>query len=146
MCTLQLCVRCLPRERWKEQPRPVICFRGKPKNPYFNKEKEHYDKRVDVMFQPKAWFDSETCLEYVNTTLTKCMLSEPNRKGRWLLIMDSLHGQKTPQFRNRIRTLGGRCHFGPARMTDDWQVYTYFDACMRNFFCVLREIEKDIGT
>lgn len=131
MCTLQLCVRCLPRSRWKEQPRPCICFRGVPNNAYYDKEKEKYDKRVDVIYQPKAWFDDETCLMYANTTLIKCMLSDPNRKGRWLLIMDSLHGQKTPEFKKRVRTLGGHCHYGPARMTDDWQVllrYMYIDS------------------
>lgn len=108
LCTLQIAVRCLPKEEWKKQPRGCICFRGKPGNPYYDKEREAYDKRVDVLSQNKAWFDGTTCIEYVNTTLTPLLLSEKVEGESFLVIMDNLGGQVTPEFKQRLRNIGAR--------------------------------------
>ena len=44
---------------------PVIIFRGVGTN--LQNERQYYDKRVRVMWQPKTWADHTICLSWANT-------------------------------------------------------------------------------
>ena len=139
MCTLQLLVRNIPGHAG--QPPPTIAFRGKDRKYY---EKEHpavlfdsdqpapapvdlskYHPEVRVMHQPKAWFGKALCLDYLNQIYTPWAMrvfgNEPNSTRR-LMVMDNLHGQTTEEFKDALSRSGTDAHYGPAGMTDDWQV------------------------
>ena len=38
------------------------------------------------------------------------------------MFMDNLHGQTTTEMKEGLRRIRVKAHYGPARMTDDWQV------------------------
>lgn len=120
MCTLQICVLNLGPGGVARQPRPCIIFRGKG-GAYYDKERKLYDKRVDVLFQPKAWADRPTSLAYVRESLAKTFRKDADGR-RHLLFCDNLDSQKTQKFKDALRRVGADVHFGVACLTDDWQV------------------------
>ena len=71
--TLQLCVRLSNSAR---QPKATIIFRGKGLR-LRQSERESWDSRVNVLFQPKAWADNSICLSSANDIFAKAVTQEP---------------------------------------------------------------------
>ena len=90
--------------------RPGICFRAKPKttklpdgsvrvdpskahSKALNKERSKMPKDIDVFYQKKAWFDTETCMAYAKGFRKQTGASEK------LLGLDNLTSHCTPRFK-----------------------------------------------
>ena len=106
-CTLQIVFR--PEGK---QPRICIVFRGKGR--ISEDERENYHKDVDVLFQDCAWVDTDTSLEWINTTFSECVKD----LDRFVLFCDNLSAQTTDVFKEAIAKLGGVVWFVPPNTTD----------------------------
>eukprot|EP00794_Sanderia_malayensis_P013638 gene13638-15064_t len=92
-CTLQLCI-C------PDDPQvvpPSIIFRGKGNVP--KKEKDAYDKRVHIYWQPSAWMDSNVALKWVKNTFAPAVC----KKSENVLFLDNLSCQMTQQFHSACK-------------------------------------------
>ena len=96
-CTLQICFR--PEGR---QPKPTVIFRGQGKQ-ISAVERNAWDNRVNVMFQPKAWADRDFSNKWASEHFGK-WLQEEHGEEETLLFCDGLDSQKTPEFLDRLRT------------------------------------------
>jgi hypothetical protein len=124
-CTLQLVVCFVNGDtaaRYRGQPWPEICFRGKGMR-ISQREKDAWHPKVWVRFQPKAWYDAETCNRYA-TERFPTITSEARRQNREsVLLTDNLHGQTTDDFKEALWTLSRtKVHLLPAGVTDLIQV------------------------
>lgn len=89
-CTLQLCCRPVVPEG-ETQPRIAVIFRGQ--GTVMNREKDKYDKRVDVYFQKKAWADRPTSKSWIENTFASHIQSRKHLGGflpKTLLFCDNL--------------------------------------------------------
>ncbi len=110
-----------PRRRWASlqlcfnakgpKIRPGICFRLAPKKlaggSLDNSLPAHKDTLaqhkvltqqypdVDIYYQPKAWFDTSTCMAFARRFCEQTK----NQRGEKLLGADNLNGQACPDFR-----------------------------------------------
>ena len=92
MGTLHLLIQC--SDVGGKQPKPVIIFRGKGIR-ISQEERQKWDERVEVMFQPKAWVDQNVANEWVLKSASKYMTTQKKH----LLFMDNLHAQTTSTFK-----------------------------------------------
>jgi hypothetical protein len=121
-CTLQLLIRAEGR-----QPKPCLIFRGNPspKGHHLKlreEEAKHYDEDVRVMWQRKAWADTDTCVAWAETVLEECIEDDLEDKAvNMLLFCDNLNGQVAEPFKNVFREWGATLQFGPKNATHMWQ-------------------------
>jgi hypothetical protein len=114
-CTLQLLVRPLGK-----QPLPCLLFRGQPvptqawRLPLRNLEEELYDKDVKVLWQAKAWADTETCVRWAEGPFGDFVRKHLGG-GPSLVLADNLGAQQQTAF------IGSMERFGPAGATHVWQ-------------------------
>lgn len=118
-CTLQVVVRCV--DKGMKQPRLTIIFRGQGKR-LTQEERELWDKRVHVTFQPKAWADSDWCVEWGVTEFRRIMDEFVPKDCRGLAILDNLYGQTTKPFVDALSKGRADTHFGLGGATHLWQV------------------------
>lgn len=122
--TLQLLIRGEGK-----QPKPVLIFRGK--KTYTRKcdkkkrlaEESKYDEDVIVLWQPKSWADTETCVEWAQGPFTEFI--KDNLKGDpFLLLCDNLNAQTKDPFLKAVADAGpssSKIYFGPPGATHLWQ-------------------------
>ncbi|CAB1096451.1 unnamed protein product [Ectocarpus sp. CCAP 1310/34] len=80
----------------------AIIFRGKGTG-ITKVEKVAYDKRIDVFFQPKAWADSDFCMQLLERSFRPSrMVDGKVPEEQSLLLADNLHGQTTEEFRKNL--------------------------------------------
>jgi hypothetical protein len=123
--TLQLLIRGEGK-----QPKPVLIFRGKKHytrpcdKDKRAKESELYDKDVEVLWQPKSWADTETCVEWAEGSLADFV--NEHIDGPILLMTDRLTAQIATKFTDAIQQVGqspsdNHIRYGPAGATHIWQ-------------------------
>jgi len=117
MCTLQ--VLCRLRDG-VPQPSLGIIFRGKgirlPQEERAAIEQLKADG-VDVYFQPKAWADTDFCVDWARRTLGP--YTTKHHKGEaTLLFMDNLSSQCSEEFKEELPRFNIKPHFFPAGTTD----------------------------
>ena len=94
-CTLQVCVRNLkdPSLPRCGQPRLCMCFRGTGTR-IGERETEQYHPDVVVLWQPKAWFDSNTCNKWIPMyAMHEIKKTELGVGQRHLILCDNLSGR-----------------------------------------------------
>jgi hypothetical protein len=96
--------------------RICVCFRGKGCLP--PSEKAQYDKRVDVMFQPKAWFDRETCVEHAK----RFIAPQISKTAESVLFLDNLNGHTTTEYGRTLKKMKMKRHLLPTETSDVIQV------------------------
>ena len=112
--TLQLCVQLSNSAR---QPKATIIFRGKGLR-LRQSERESWDSRVNVLFQPKAWADNSICLSWANDIFAKAVT--PGAAS--VLFCDSLVHQTTDDFRKSLLKSDTKVHLLKSNCTDEIQV------------------------
>ena len=95
-CTLQACFRPGP-----DQPKPTLVFRGQGLR-ISAVEKAAWDKRVNVMFQEKAWVDRKTCNEWAEKYFCP-YVKENHPNDESVLFCDNLDAQTQPEFMEKLR-------------------------------------------
>ena len=105
--TLQLLIRGEGR-----QPKPVLIFRGKKTytrqcdKEKRQKEEAEYDRdHVEVLWQPKSWADTETCVEWANGPFTE-FVKEELKGDPFLLLCDNLSAQASCPFVDALQNVG----------------------------------------
>ena len=117
-CTLQLCCRPVVPEG-ETQPRIAVIFRGQ--GTVMNREKDKYDKRVDVYFQKKAWADRPTSKSWVEKTFASHIQSRKNLDGslpKTLLFCDNLDSQVHEGFLSALHELDSSRYLLPPNETE----------------------------
>ena len=120
--TLQLLIRAEG-----VQPKPCLIFRGKPTHSgkrKANRENEanEYDPDVSVIWQRKAWADSDTCVEWADKHYAG--FAPDDYKGEnplKLLLVDNLNGQTAQPFIDSITRTNTLLRQGVSGATDLWQ-------------------------
>lgn len=71
----------------------AIIFRGSGKR-ISAVERAAYDEHVDVYFQPKAWADSQLCMDWLKRSFRQSLLGADGNvpKEQSVLLADNLHG------------------------------------------------------
>ena len=111
--TLQLCVR-LTDDSEIGQPYPVLIFRGQGKR-ITQQEKDAWDDRVEVKFQPKAWADEPFNLWYAQECFP--LFVEDGESN--VLFLDNLGTQATDEVVQAYKTMANtKVHFLPSDTTD----------------------------
>lgn len=106
---------------------PGICFRAKPfvtpsekvnpsrpKNAKLKKETKKMPKGVDVYYQPKAWFDTPTSLQFAKNFRNQARPANQEK----LLGLDNLNSQCAPEFIEAMRKSRVQLLYTPADCTD----------------------------
>ncbi|KAK3257684.1 hypothetical protein CYMTET_33240 [Cymbomonas tetramitiformis] len=114
-CLVRMCG--LDDDGKHQQPRQTICFRGtgvriRPE------ERAGYDKRVRVVFQPKAYYDDEMCAEWAVSDFN----SQVDHVQRKVVFCDNLSGQTTPAWVAGLKESNTDSHLLPTDVTDELQV------------------------
>ena len=102
-CTLQLTVRAT--KKGTKQPRATVIFRGQGKR-LSQAERDLWDKRVHVTFQPKAWADRQWCMEWGASEFARIVDEFVEKGQRACPIFDNLDGQCHGAFVSMLR---GKC-------------------------------------
>ncbi|EDO41481.1 predicted protein [Nematostella vectensis] len=110
-CQLQVCFRPTG-----EQPRLALIFRGTGKR-VSQDEVSAYHPDVDVYFQEKAWADIQTCVDWVNKTLSAVV----DKEERFVVFCDNQTGQISREFKEAVSKKGGMVWYGLPGATDLWQ-------------------------
>uniref|UniRef100_UPI003981249E hypothetical protein n=1 Tax=Salmonella sp. s31506 TaxID=3159638 RepID=UPI003981249E len=78
-----------------------------------------YSPGVNVFWQKCAWADRVVCQDWAKYYVkeTKKYLASPEH----LLILDSVDGQTTPEFKEYLHNNRVFVSYGPANNTDRWQ-------------------------
>ena len=89
------------------------------------KEEAQYDRDVEVLWQPKSWADTETCVEWANGPFTE-FVKEELKGDPFLLLCDNLSAQASCPFVDALQNVGNpatsnQLRFGPAGATHLWQ-------------------------
>ena len=114
--TLQLCVR-LTDDSEIGQPYPVLIFRGQGKW-ITQQEKDAWEDRVEVKFQPKAWADEPFNLWYAQECFP--LFVEDGESN--VLFLDNLGTQATDEVLQGYKTMANtEVHFLPSDTTDSIQ-------------------------
>jgi len=123
-CTLQLCCRYVGKEMASTQPRAAIIFRGKGLR-ISAEEREQWDKRVDVYFQPRAWLDKYINAEWTERTFAPCTSYHQNQSGgheESVVFTDNLSTQTTEEWRKQLwKSARTKSHLFPTGVTDELQ-------------------------
>jgi hypothetical protein len=91
------------------QPRACIIFRGTGAR-ISQREKDAYADGVDVLWQPKAWVDRPTALEWVDKSF-RCVIEADRAAGvadkdtQYLLLQDNLDAQLQPAYVAKLAKL-----------------------------------------
>ena len=112
-CTFQILHRfkgnrkpgSLPSRDPTQQPQLCICFRGKGLR-ISKEERAAWDPRVVVQFQPKAWYDQSTTLEWVERALSKVI----SLTHESCLVVDGLTSQTTKAVRRALLKRNVKLH------------------------------------
>eukprot|EP00854_Cymbomonas_tetramitiformis_P028887 gene28887-35885_t len=96
-CTLQVCYAADTSNG--VQCRLALIFRGKGER-ISTVEKEAWDSRIDVYFQPNAWADRDFCLRWLEGTYGPWAETIDGEK---VLLMDNLDGQVNLPFREQLK-------------------------------------------
>ena len=110
-CTLQACFRPGP-----DQPNPTLVFRGQGLR-ISAVEKAAWDKRVNVMFQEKAWVDRKTCNEWAEKYFCP-YVKENHPNDESVLFCDNLDAQTQPEFLEKLRAVSCSRFLTPPECTD----------------------------
>ena len=106
--TLQIVVRLC---NGVPQPLITVIFRGQGKR-ISAEERNGYDKRVTVLFQPKAWVNEEIFLDWIDA------FAAFKGDSKVLLFMDNLSAQQTDPVRNKLASKGIKAWYLPPNCTD----------------------------
>ena len=118
--TLQLLIR-----GQGEQPKPCLIFRGKPGRGSKARQEEVklYDSDVTVIWQKKAWADTDVCVDWATHEYGSFApsdfasgVAEPK-----LLIVDNLNGQVAKPFIQALNSTNTILRMGVPGATDIWQ-------------------------
>lgn len=115
MATLQICVS-LDGSPAHSLPQPKIAIIFKGKGNVTPQEREQYDPRVDVYFQPKAWMDSDLFEAWVERTVRPFVASLPS--GPKVMILDNLRAQTMQSSLEALRSIGLERRLLPENTTD----------------------------
>jgi hypothetical protein len=121
-CTLMLTIRAQGK-----QPLPVLIFRGTPTHLVKGEkrkakraaEEARYSKYCRVMWQKKAWADTETMERWSKEELGMFLREEGIEDS--ILLADNLNAQVVDGFRRGCRAYGARLWLGPKNATHVWQ-------------------------
>ena len=98
--------------------KPCLLFRGSPelsreydKDNRVRDEKE-YDDDVVVLWQAKAWADTETCVKWAEGPFAKFVKEELDG-GETLVLADNLKSQVKDDFVDAVKAKNGHMMFGP---------------------------------
>jgi hypothetical protein len=95
-------------------------FRGSPASNHVEEEKQ-YDRDVHVLWQPKAWADLTTCIEWAKGPFKK-IVDEFLPDTDSLLLADNLKSQTKDEFKTAVKENGrAQMLFGPKGATYIWQ-------------------------
>ena len=133
--SLQLCFSAEPTQR----VRSGVCFRAKPavkadgsvdpsRSQHANLEtdlRQVPTDKVDMNFQPKAWFDTATSLQFTNNFRSQCRSANQEK----LLGLDNLNSQCAPQFIHTMRKVKVQLIYTPADCTDLCAVTNAINIC-----------------
>jgi hypothetical protein len=112
MCTAHLLIQCAPAGTI--QPKPLLLFRGQGKR-ISGDEASRWDKRVHVMFQPKAWVDADVAQKWI----VQCAIKYMNKGKRHLVFMDNLNAQTNHTFKRlTTKTCNAYCYYFMGGCTD----------------------------
>ncbi len=117
-CTLQLCCRAAVPDG-ETQPRIALIFRGQ--GTVMKREKDKYDKRVDVYFQKKAWADRPTSKSWVEKTFAAHIQSRKKPDGslpKTLLFCDNLDSQVHEGFLSALHEIDSSRYCLPPNETE----------------------------
>ena len=125
-CTLQLCIRALG-----EQPKPVLIFRGMARHKRQcdrdkrAAEEAQYDTDCYVLWQKKAWADTDTCIAWAATMLKDFVNAQLGEGAQCLLLADSLRAQVKQTFQDAVKThANADTMFGVKGGSHIWQPVT----------------------
>jgi len=123
VASLQLCFNAEGPQRVK----PGICFRAKPaekasgsvdpsrpQHANLKKDLQQMPKGIDVYFQPKAWFDTATSLQFAKNFRGQVRPANQEK----LLGLDNLNSQCAPDFIDSMRKAKVQLIYTPADCTD----------------------------
>lgn len=123
VASLQLCFTAEGAQRVK----PGICFRAKPairadgsadpsrpQHANLKKDLRQMPKGIDVYFQPKAWFDTATSLQFAKNFRNQARPANQEK----LLGLDNLNSQCAPEFIDTMRKAKVQLIYTPADCTD----------------------------
>lgn len=123
VASLQLCFCAEGPQRVK----PGICFRAtpakkangdvnpsRPQHANLKKDLKKMPKSIDVYFQPKAWFDTATSLQFARNFKNQARPSNEEK----LLGLDNLNSQCSPDFIHSMRKSSVQLCYTPADCTD----------------------------
>ena len=107
-CSGQVLLRCVTGgpKAFRKQPPITVIFRGIGQVSAI--EKRCYDSRVEVIYQPKAWADRPTTLEWVEKVLKKHLQQRAREEGEWpdtMLLCDNLDSQIHSGFLDALKKL-----------------------------------------
>ncbi|KAK3260231.1 hypothetical protein CYMTET_30799 [Cymbomonas tetramitiformis] len=116
-CTLMCTVRMigLDANGHHQQPKQTICFRGTGAR-ISQAEKDAYDKRVIVRWQPKAYYDQALCAEW------RLLDFQVDAGSKKVLFCDNLHGHTTDAFAAALENSNTERHLLPTEVTDEINV------------------------
>jgi hypothetical protein len=128
-CTLQILVHADGKPRCK----PLLIFHGAsdkrqhPKWPALKKEYKLYDKRVAVMFNPKAWSNTDLMVEwirhhYIPSTNYPFFQRNSTQRPPRFLSLDVFSGQKTQEVTDSFKSIKCTTSFIPSGTTGFIQV------------------------
>lgn len=112
------------KEQLLAQPAPCLIFRGQ--GHVYQEELDAYPPGLVVLWQPKAWVDRPTAMQWVEKVIKPFMNAE--RKAgvvhssyRYVLFEDNLDAQKQPEYIAALAALGVDDHKVPPDHTDEAQ-------------------------
>jgi hypothetical protein len=127
--TLQIVVHADGKPRCK----PLLIFHGQsdrkqhPKWPSLKAEYKLYDKRVAVMFNPKAWSNTDLMVEWIKTHYTYStehlfFTRNSTQRPPRFLSLDVFAGQKTTEVTDALKSINCTTSFIPGGTTGFIQV------------------------
>ena len=107
-----------------EQPMPCIIFRGKGN--ITQAERDAYPDGLVVLWQPKAWVDRPTAVEWAEKVIQPFIQAErlagvASLSSRYILFQDNLDSQKQPKYLNHLKSWAVDDHKLPPNETDQVQ-------------------------
>lgn len=124
--------------------RTTVLFRGQGLR-LRQTERDAWDKRVEVIFQKKAWMDDATALVYADKVLLPAFadrgFTDGQKNTEALMLMDNLHSHKTDAFTGTLKKRGVLSWFHSPNCTD---VQQPVDAGLGRHIKVLYEQAQDL--
>ena len=102
----------------RNQPRPIIVFRGAGKNIMKSSEVQEWDPRVNVLFQKCAWVDTPVGVQIAELyKKDPCIVQSESPR---LFICDNLDAQISDDFTEAMKPIGSLFYLAP-NMTGELQ-------------------------